>query len=1009
MFGLKKSHIHNRIPQILPGVCLLLLTVFLLATAVGNGILTSIALEQPVCCGMEEHLHTEACYWDDLLICGKKAHTHSEHCYLVLLEDNNVNYLLSEVSRDAERSLTGVIEGAVAQGLRCQTETGGSHSDSAPSGTAPPTSSDRVAPALTAPKVEQLAALNAALQEDGAPAVVLNERLTASAVYAAPLREQDTVSTPEAVPSGDGAKAGKAEPVADSGPTALQADTLTLTYDLNWPSDYQLRQIDINNYTKPTIMGQNNTWSHTLAQGETETLPAPSATEVTANFPLQSDDRSRPGVVCFRGWQVGSGTNQRILSPGEVYTYSQLADYAKNGTVTLTAIWESIKKTSINFFVKWNSINDGNTSAGNYTPVLYVSEYAKNRIDITTGTVTDLDKDGDRDEYDVDLAIRAKAANGDLSSFPTDEYVFGMLENYADSLSVDGIAVKSEELNEHGYTILWYSLQANEDGNYHIDGKLVRKVGGIRVKKTFAGNAEAISAVKSGSYSISASAANSSKALTLNLSKYSSANPGGYRTFNEATNTYTWEIPNVAYGEQWTLTEQNHTATVNGTTVTPYMEYTVTDVLGSKSTHGMYTGSVPVTGQTYDQTVADGQMLTVSFRNIYPGTDSFILKKEDADTGNALSGAVFAFEQNGAPLRFNYADGIYTVAENGSVTELRCDSGFAEIKVKGLDFSNGKTVTVREITVPEGYASLANTVTLVKTGDVIQVSDSDSGARMTGGVLIVGNTAHTTDVTVRKVWNNVADARAVTVNLLANGEPVTALFPKRQDLSASAVLTAENKYTCTWRKLPAYADGKQIEWSVAETRIGDERANGDGSFDNWTVVYSAEAAEQAVQLTVTNVKKAGNTLTLHKTGANGAALPGAEFQLELLNSDGSVSEDLASQSGSTNEQGLLSFTGLPYGSYQLTETRTPTGYLDGAPIRFTVNTNGSITVTEGADRAAASGLVLHVKNQPGQPLPDTGGPGAEPYIRGGLALMLAAGCLLLRDLKKRGKEKREVS
>lgn len=68
-------------------------------------ILSAVALEQDVRCGMEEHVHSDDCYDGDFLVCGKTAHTHDGNCYLVLLQDNDINSVLSMISQNEERSL----------------------------------------------------------------------------------------------------------------------------------------------------------------------------------------------------------------------------------------------------------------------------------------------------------------------------------------------------------------------------------------------------------------------------------------------------------------------------------------------------------------------------------------------------------------------------------------------------------------------------------------------------------------------------------------------------------------------------------------------------------------------------------------------------------------------------------------------------------------------------------------------------------------------------------------
>lgn len=986
-------------------VLLPLLLLVLAAATASDGVTAALALEQPVCCGMEEHIHTEECYFDHILTCGKRAHIHSGDCYLVLLEENNINWLIAEVGRDEGKSLTGVIESTVAKGLALlseETEDGAADE----------------AVALTALDSDRIKALNTALKAEGVlTAVVLNEGLNTAALA----REEPTAGSSAMPMGGEWGDVGATEPTlpAAAEPVALRGEaraaSLTLTYDLNWSSvSRKLSNYSYYgaSYTQPTVEGGT---SDTLTSGATATIRSPSATEVTVDFPLSSNSSIRPGVACFRGWQTSSGV---LLSPDSVYTYDQLAGYAdRSGTVALTAQWDWVEKASaVNFFVKYDSTTGGSTNPGRYTPVLFVCEF-KNPGDYKLpfnntnfGNVGDRNGDGTTDEYDIDIAIREAAEKGDLSSFPTDEYVFRLLKNYTSDkgnntyLTVDGKAVDPNDLDEHGYTILWDNLAYTSDENYHIDGILVRKIGSIRVTKTFSGNAAAIEAVKQGGYTIIAES-EKGKTLTLEMTPYTATSaPYGYTEHDAATDTYVWEIPDVVYGEKWTLHEDGYTCVIDGSTVTPYMEYTIRDPLGGQGAHEANKSSVTVTGQTYDQTISADQKLTVSFTNTYPGTDSLTLRKVDSSTGQALTGAAFTLSQNGTPLHFSGSDGEYTVDPSGALTELSSANGM--LTIRELDFTQG-SITVSETTIPAGYTP-AGAVTLArdKNGDTVLSGTPPSGVTMANGILTIGNTPETETVRVAKQWSNASDARTVRVSLLANGSSPTSSFTNLTG-SFAVELSADNSYTYTWTGLPAYANGRPVSYTVKEDRIGDERANADGSFDNWLVTYAdatvtGGTGEKILTLTVTNTKKAGNALTVRKTDTTRMPLSGATFRLELLDERGQVSSDFTAED-TTGTDGLLTFNGLPFGSYQMTETKPPTGYEGAGTIRFTVNADKTITLTSG-EGASVDGLTITVVNRSAQPLPSTGGAGAERYVRGGLALMLAAGTLLLRRTTQRREE-----
>ena len=100
---------------ILIAVLLILLAVSLAGM---DGVLTSVALEQDVCCGTEEHIHGADCYAGDILMCPKKAHTHRENCYLLLLRENDINWLLDAVAKTETKALKNVMESASMEALR---------------------------------------------------------------------------------------------------------------------------------------------------------------------------------------------------------------------------------------------------------------------------------------------------------------------------------------------------------------------------------------------------------------------------------------------------------------------------------------------------------------------------------------------------------------------------------------------------------------------------------------------------------------------------------------------------------------------------------------------------------------------------------------------------------------------------------------------------------------------------------------------------------------------------
>ncbi|MBR4861382.1 MAG: hypothetical protein IKU09_04200, partial [Firmicutes bacterium] len=109
-------HADNRIYGVFIAILVLLLMVSVFGMQKGYS--SALALEQQVRCGMEEHIHTDECYINHVLVCGQKAHTHSGDCYLLLLEQNDVNLLLSEMENSDDKSLESLLTGTVNEAIQ---------------------------------------------------------------------------------------------------------------------------------------------------------------------------------------------------------------------------------------------------------------------------------------------------------------------------------------------------------------------------------------------------------------------------------------------------------------------------------------------------------------------------------------------------------------------------------------------------------------------------------------------------------------------------------------------------------------------------------------------------------------------------------------------------------------------------------------------------------------------------------------------------------------------------
>lgn len=791
-----------------------------------------------------------------------------------------------------------------------------------------------------------------------------------------------------------------------------EADTkIIITYNVNFPT---VSGVTVS--TKPNVMG-DSTHSGTVEEGQTMTVHNVSESKVKGS--VNNSDNGLSRVIQFKGWKVNNSST--ILKPGTTLTYEGWKAYGNR--ITLTGVWEYSAKQTVSFFVSYDSqMKDSNgnyiTAVDRFTPEIHAS-FLENlntslsvsnlneayRIDANNYNNAGMTSTQKDIQVDKDIRNMLNPENGKgiyLLDFPTDEYVFEQLKKYANNnlLSVDGIKVKAEDLHDHGYTIRWFVFKSQDDA-WHVDGKLVRKIGKLEVSKTFAGNADAIEMVKkqTGNNAFYIEATNGTTTHKLTLS------PDSYKKYNEETNTYTWVIDNILYNEEWTLHEHNYMYKMaSGVNINPYAEYIVVDATGEQSTTGQldfstYNPSVTIKGMTYAEDAGSEEIMSVDFTNIYRGTDSIIIKKEDTETGRPLGGAKFKLVQNGTELKFTKtSDNVFVYAANGSITEIESTSaGFAEVSVNGLDFSKGN-IQVHETQAPSGYVGLSGDIVLTKdsSGKITITAGANLG-EMEEGVLVIGNTSKTMSVTINKTWadgtwtQNETPA-AVQMQLLANGRLVSTLV---SNVVPEVTLDLNNNFTYTWTNLPVYANGSEVQWSAREVKIGSEQAKADFTFSNWIATYSqakntGTTENPAVTLDVLNTRKEGTALMVIKEGKEGERLSGAVFELQFkTDSSMSVIE------GTTNNLGVINFSNLPYGQYTLTEKTAPIGYYKlTEPILLTINDNHTVSIQSGnAEVRSATDLVIAIKNIKQDALPETGGSGtAWLYMIG--ALLMTAGAVI---------------
>lgn len=796
-----------------------------------------------------------------------------------------------------------------------------------------------------------------------------------------------------------------------------KTDGLLVDYDIAFPTVTDVR---VTVATEPTLQGATvQEITDKIPEGSPTIVRNVSQQEVLAKVNDHSAKMSR--VIRFSGWKVGD--TDTIVSANATLTWEELLAYSNSGRVTLTAVWEYRAVQTASFYVRYDSIamdTTGNQVEGvvtDYTPELFATFVGG--ADAASMNYSQLNQkyyiaDTSSDNsFGADQAIRARYGEQEgiwLQSFPDDDDIFNQLKQYADQLEVDGEKVDVDDLHSNAYTIRWYVMKCQSDA-WHIDGRLVKKEGVINVTKTFAGNREGITLAKQ-DFRITAANASGSKRHTLNLSNYSS--------YDTETDTYTWKITGVEYGELWTMTESTYRKKASGeVTYNGYAAYNVVDAFylpnnknGDDSDEDGVL-SVDVVGQTYAMDGYEVEVLRVEFTNVYHTVDSIIIKKEDAKTGNPIGGAAFQLLQNGSVLHFRYdsATDQFVYDSEGQITELAGSStGYYEIVTTGFSYDYGD-VTVKELQAPEGYTPIENIIVGQRSGDVGIINPS-SMTSYHDGLLIVKNSTENTSVTAAKEWRcPESEWKTVTVQLMANGNPASALIP---GVETAAQLSASNGWSYTWSNLPTHANGAEIVWSIRETQIGSESCRPDNTFANWLVFYGypTYTRDDNGKITNTSITVQNDTrrtlLHLTKMDTSGNhRIDGVTFKLEhLIESGGGYREnpDFVPRTMTTGADGTLTFDNLLYGRYRLTEVSVPGGYEKlETPVYLTLHENG-LVVVEDHDYASAGSTAysIVVYNRMSPMLPATGGCGTYWYYTIGGLLMLAAVCGYMLPKRKKG-------
>ena len=206
-----------------------------------------------------------------------------------------------------------------------------------------------------------------------------------------------------------------------------------------------------------------------------------------------------------------------------------------------------------------------------------------------------------------------------------------------------------------------------------------------------------------------------------------------------------------------------------------------------------------------------------------------------------------------------------------------------------------------------------------------------------------------------------------------------------------------------WTKLPKYEDGVLITYVVKETT----------GAEGYTVSYQGTDATYALNNEIITNTLNEIDIDILKVNDKDEPLIGAEFKLEKLtgevtgDNDGYTVVSQYERITINSSDGKERITGLTDGTYRLTETKAPAGYiLLSSPLTFVVkdgaieSDNRDETTFIYTPKNDSAPDTYKITNTPGAELPATGGSGTLIYTITGIFLITLAGTLLAARKRK---------
>ena len=266
-------------------------------------------------------------------------------------------------------------------------------------------------------------------------------------------------------------------------------------------------------------------------------------------------------------------------------------------------------------------------------------------------------------------------------------------------------------------------------------------------------------------------------------------------------------------------------------------------------------------------------------------------------------------------------------------------------------------------------------------------------------------------IKVNKVWKGHApeDGTVIYAGLYQADNPVE---DKWVELNVGNSWTATFQYLTpatdySVRELRQVGSGEIEEFTIegvgyVGVNSGQETTVGNIKYDVSYGALPPDTSDMSLStVTITNQAKWQLIKYSSSSKDKTLTLEGAEFELKNID-DNTVYKGVSDKNGIVNwKKGDTEFTGVFLdGSYTLTETAAPTGYMLGASVTFEMKDGVPVNMSgENADIKDGI-LTFYYANEALYSLPSSGGSGIYWYILGGMLLMMAA--VLMVYKQKRG-------